>query len=196
MLTSLISLHSKRLSRAFSSTTVQKHQFFGFIMVLYKRDPAPPGKPGMLQYTGSQRVGHDWAGEQLPRERTPPAWQRMKTEGEEMGRQQMHWNSSMKMNVSEAEGMLAARRFCLPSCLEPQKKKPGTLTITSRHIFISQASWLCHQRTPACPVAANWRIFHSEPVAASRGWAGAARPIVKDTKEAIAVVWGANAEGL
>ena len=29
-LTSLISLHSKGLSRAFSNTTVQKHQFFGF----------------------------------------------------------------------------------------------------------------------------------------------------------------------
>ena len=29
VLTSLISLHSKRLSRVFSNTTVQKHQFFG-----------------------------------------------------------------------------------------------------------------------------------------------------------------------
>lgn len=36
----------------------------------------------------------------------------------------------MKTSVSEAEGMPAARRFCLPSCLEPQKKKPWHI---SRH---------------------------------------------------------------
>ena len=36
----------------------------------------------------------------------------------------------MKTSVSEAEGMPAARRFCLPSGLEPQKKKPWHI---SRH---------------------------------------------------------------
>ena len=34
-LTGLISLQSKELSRAFSSTTVQKHQFFGFQLSLW-----------------------------------------------------------------------------------------------------------------------------------------------------------------
>ena len=47
-----------------------------------------------------------------------------------MGRQRKDQNPSMKTSVSEAEGMPAARRFCLPSGLEPQKKKPWHI---SRH---------------------------------------------------------------
>ena len=42
---------------------------------------------------------------------------------------------------------------------------------------------------------ANWRVHRSEPVAASRRWAGAAA-MAKVTQEASAVVWGASAEGL
>ena len=46
--TGWISLQSKGLSRVFSNTTVQKHQFFG-------------AQPGGLQSMGLLRVGHDWA---------------------------------------------------------------------------------------------------------------------------------------
>ena len=51
--TGWISLQSKGLSRVFSNSTVQRHQFFGaqlfFIVQLIS-----------MQFMGSQRVGHDW----------------------------------------------------------------------------------------------------------------------------------------
>ena len=77
-LTGLISLQSKGLSRVFSSTTIQKHQFFGTqpslrsnshshqrrqwqpIRVLAWRIPGT-GEPGGLPSVGSHRVGHDWS---------------------------------------------------------------------------------------------------------------------------------------
>ena len=43
-LTGLISLLSKRLSRVFSSTTVQRHQFFSFFMVQLLHLYLTPGK--------------------------------------------------------------------------------------------------------------------------------------------------------
>ena len=60
-----ISLQSKGLSRVFSNTTVQKHQFFGACItdLMDSESWWWTGRPGVLQYTGSQRVGHDWATE-------------------------------------------------------------------------------------------------------------------------------------
>ena len=57
--TGLISLLSKGLSRVFSNTTVWKHQFFG----AHSGNWWWTGRPGMLQFMGSQRVGHDWVTE-------------------------------------------------------------------------------------------------------------------------------------
>ena len=45
-LTGLISLLSKGLSRVFSSTTIQKHQFFGTLSSLWPNFPAPLEFPG------------------------------------------------------------------------------------------------------------------------------------------------------
>ena len=59
-----IFLKSKELSRFFSNTTVQKHQFFGaqatHSSILAWRIPWTQ-EPGRLQSTGSQRARHDWA---------------------------------------------------------------------------------------------------------------------------------------
>ena len=69
-LTSLISLLSKRLSRVFLSTPVQKHQFFGAQPSLEKAMAPHPStlawkipwreEPGRLQSMGSLRIKHDW----------------------------------------------------------------------------------------------------------------------------------------
>ena len=163
-------------------------------MVLYKWDPT-------LKCCSlwARRMGHDWAVEQQQpyQEKELPLLDR------EWRQKERKWvdtrwtetpawrRTCLRLRECRQQGDSA----CLPAW-SPRRKRPGTLTITSRHIFISQAPWLCHQRTPAYLVEANWRIYHSEPVAASRGWAGAARPIVNVTKEASAVLWGANAEGL
>ena len=65
-LTSLISLQSKGLSRAFSNTTVQKHQFFGAQLSLEKGMATDSSvlagripwteEPGGLQSMGSQEL--------------------------------------------------------------------------------------------------------------------------------------------
>ena len=55
--TGLISLKSKGLSRVFSNTTAQKHQFSS---VLAWRIPGM-GEPGGLLSMGLQRIGHDWS---------------------------------------------------------------------------------------------------------------------------------------
>ena len=63
-LTDLISLQCKGLSRVFSNTTVQKHQFFGMIQLSHAYTTT--GKNHSFDYKplmGSQRVGHDWATE-------------------------------------------------------------------------------------------------------------------------------------
>ena len=57
-LTGLISLLSRGLSRVFSSITVLKHQFFSAQPSLWS------SLPGVLQFTGSQWVGHNWVTEQ------------------------------------------------------------------------------------------------------------------------------------
>ena len=83
-----ISLQSKGLSRVFSNTAIQKHQFFA-TQLSYKVQLSHPymttgktialtwwtwvwvnsrswwwtGRPGVLWFMGSQRVGHDWATE-------------------------------------------------------------------------------------------------------------------------------------
>ena len=81
-LTGLISLLSKGLSKIFSNTTIQKHQFFSSQLSSesaqtgFKFLALPhtwvwvnsvswwwTGRPGVLQFMGSQRVRHDWATE-------------------------------------------------------------------------------------------------------------------------------------
>ena len=57
--TGWISLQSKGLSRVFSNTTVQKHQFFG-ALILPWRIPWTE-EPGGPQAMGSQRVIYNWA---------------------------------------------------------------------------------------------------------------------------------------
>ena len=96
--TGLISLQSKGLSRVFSNTTVQKHQFFGprweglgaggegdnrgwdgwmasLIQWTWVWASSVSwwwtGKPDVLQSLGSQRVGHYWATELNWTEHTP-----------------------------------------------------------------------------------------------------------------------------
>ena len=75
-LTGLISLQSKGLSRVFSGTTIQRHQFFGiqpsfwsksYICWRRKWQPTPvllPGKShgwrSLVGYSPWRRVGHDW----------------------------------------------------------------------------------------------------------------------------------------
>ena len=75
-LTGLISLQSKGLSRVFSGTTIQRHQFFGiqpsfwsksYICWRRKWQPTPvllPGKShgwrSLVGYSPWWRVGHDW----------------------------------------------------------------------------------------------------------------------------------------
>ena len=71
-------LASKGLSRVFSNTTVQKHQFFGtqpssqsnshIHTWLLEKWVNPgrwwwAGRPGMLRFMGSQRAGHNWVTE-------------------------------------------------------------------------------------------------------------------------------------
>ena len=50
-LTDLISLQSKGLSRIFSNTTVQKHQFFSTQLSLWFKEPHPYWKNHSLDYT-------------------------------------------------------------------------------------------------------------------------------------------------
>ena len=67
--TGWISLRSKGLSRVFSNTTLQKHQFFGAQPTRWtwvwvnSRSWWWTGRPGILRFMGLQRVGHDWATE-------------------------------------------------------------------------------------------------------------------------------------
>ena len=69
-------MQSKGLSRVFSNTTVQNHQFFGaqlssqsnshfhtWPLEKPQRSWWWTGRPGMLRFMGSQRAGHDWATE-------------------------------------------------------------------------------------------------------------------------------------
>ena len=58
--TDWISLQSKGLSRVFSNTTVQKHQFFGTQLSLWSNSYIhTPMEPVWLQSMGPQGVGHD-----------------------------------------------------------------------------------------------------------------------------------------
>ena len=56
-----ISLQSKGLSRVFSNTTFQNHQFLGAPLSTLAWKIPWTEEPGRLQSMGSLQVGHDWA---------------------------------------------------------------------------------------------------------------------------------------
>lgn len=116
-----------------------------------------------------------------PDRRRIAGW-RMKRKGEEMGGQQMDRSSSMKRSMSGAEGNASSKEL-LPAFLlgTPEEEAPRTghhkwpcLCKSSMMTVPSKTP-----RTPACLAEANGRVLHSEPVAATGGWARAAWPCSK-----------------
>ena len=136
-----------------------------FIIVLYKWDPTPPGE-----------------------RRTPPAWQEenCRLENEEK-RRGNGWAADGVELQHEEECVWSwgkcQQQGALPTSLlgTPEEEalhtghhkwpclcKPSFMTVPSKT-----------PRTPACLVEAKGRVLHSEPVAATGGWAGAAWPCSK-----------------